>query len=95
MFELLALLVAVIVGGIIVCGTLFLALTVVKFTVKLALLPLKILFFPIVAILFVVKFAVVFALGAALVAVFIAVIIPIVILVALVGIPMLIIGVVT
>lgn len=95
MFELLALLVALFVGGIVVCGTIFLVLSVVKFTFKLALLPLKILFFPLVAVVFVVKFAVIFAFGAALIALIIALIVPVIVLAVLVGIPVLIIGAVT
>jgi hypothetical protein len=87
MFTLLTLL------GLMFCGAAALlamiAMAVMtKFVVHAALLPLKIIFFPIFAVLFVVKLAIVLAIGAVLVAIFI----PLAILAALVVGPLLLAG---
>jgi hypothetical protein len=94
MFELLAFLAVVVVGGIIV-GALFLVLSMVKFAFKVALVPLKLLWLPLAAVFFIVKFAVVAALGATVVAVAIAVVVPIIVMIALLAIPVAIIGALT
>ena len=60
---------------------------VAKLALKVVLLPLKLLFFPIAAVIAIVKFGLLFALGTALVAVAIAVIVPLLVLAALVAIP--------
>jgi len=94
MFELLALLTVVVVGGVI-AGAFFLVLSMAKFVFKMALVPLKILFLPVLAIVFIVKFAVIAALGATIVAVAIAVIVPVIVMIALLAIPVAIIGALT
>jgi len=90
MAELLALI--VLVGGIVV-GAMFLAFTAVKFVFKIALLPLKLVFLPVIAILFVVKFVVIAAIVAIAGEMAVAVIIPVIVVVALLAIPVALIGI--
>lgn len=91
MLEFLALLAVVVVGGVIL-GALFLVTAMVKFAFKVALVPLKLIFLPVLAIVFIVKFAVIAALGATVVAVAVAVIVPVIVMIALLAIPVAIVG---
>jgi hypothetical protein len=63
--------------------------------VSVVVLPLKILFFPIVAVFAIVKIALLFTVGIALFAVFVAVIVPLVIVGLLVAVPVALIAVFT
>jgi hypothetical protein len=87
MFELLALLVVLAVSVVVVGGVLMLAFWAVKFTLSIAILPLKLLFIPVLAVVFIVKVAVLFAVGAVIVSVLLAVVIPILVALAVVAVP--------
>ena len=84
MFELLALLAVIVVGGVVI-GAVVLALSVVKFAFKLVLAPL----------FFVLKWVALIAIGATFVAVAAAVIVPIVVVIAVFAIPIALIGALT
>src|SRR3954447_4227886 len=78
MFTLLALAVLFFTGAVMLA-----AVTALKFTLKLVLLPLKLIFVPIVAVVFLVKLIVLVAVGAVVA----AVLIPIAIVLCLVALP--------
>ena len=90
MFELVALFSVAVVGGLVI-GALFLALAAVKFVFKIALMPLKLLFFPLVLIAMLLKVV----LAVTVVGLIVAVIVPLIVVGLVVGIPAVLISALT
>lgn len=86
MFELLAFVAVLGVIGVAI-GSLFVVLAAAKFAFKLIFLPLKLLFLPVLAIVFLVKMTAVIAAVAAVVTIAIAVIVPLVIIAGFIAVP--------
>ena len=91
MFELLALLAVVAVAGMVLLAAVF----AIKLAVNLVFLPFKLLFFPLVAIVVIVKLAVIVAVGVTLAGIAIAVIVPLVVIALVLAVPVAVIAALT
>ncbi|HYC62288.1 MAG TPA: hypothetical protein VEK79_22240 [Thermoanaerobaculia bacterium] len=91
MFELLVLAAIAFIGFMVIAG----AIVIVKLALQVALLPLKILFFPLVAIMAIVKLVVILAAGAIVFGIVIAIVVPLVVAAVVIGVPVLIVGALT
>lgn len=91
MFELLFLLVLFAAGAVVV-GVFALLFAALKLTFHVALLPLKIVFFPIIALVVLVKLALVAVVGVAVVGIALAVIVPVALVLGILAAPFLLVG---
>lgn len=91
MFELLVLAAIAFIGFMVIAG----AIVIVKLALQVALLPLKILFFPIVAIVVIVKLVAILAVGAVVFGIVIAIIVPLVVAAVVIGVPVMILAALT
>ena len=94
MFELLTLF-SVLAMCAVAFGVVFVAFWAIRFVFLLALLPLKLLFLPFIAIFVIVKVAVIVALSVAAVATVVALIVPIIVIAILVALPLALVGAIT
>lgn len=91
MFELLALLTVVAIAGMVVLAAVF----ALKLAVNLVFLPFKLLFFPIVAIVAVVKVVFIVAVGVTIAGVAIAIFVPLVVVALVLAVPIALIAALT
>jgi hypothetical protein len=94
MFELLFLLVLFAAGAVLV-GVFAVLFAALKLTFHVALLPLKILFFPLIALLVLVKLAFLAVVGVAVVGIALAIIVPVALVLGILAAPFLLIGALT